>query len=218
MRVTGAARWSGLVACATLAVFAGRSAKAGPVSFGAVIIDDDKDWRRVATTADRARLRSWRGAWIAALARVRAGGLTTPIDADPVLFDPDRALADPVPPAGAYRCRVIKLGANGTAMRELTQYPTVDCRVDSVDGRVQLSKVGGPQRPVGVLFDETSSRAVFLGTMLFGDERRPLAYGRDGTRDMAGYVERIGAHRWRLVLPSPRFESLLDVVEIVPAE
>lgn len=217
MRVTGSARWSGLVACAVLAIFGGRSAKAVSRPPGIVIVDDDQDWRRVATTADRSRLRSWRGAWISALAKVRAAGLMTPIDADPLLFDPDTALPNPVPPTGDYRCRVIKLGANGTAMRDLTQYPTVDCRVDSIEGRIQLSKVGGPQRPVGVLFDETSSRAVFLGTMLFGDERRPLIYGRDSTRDMAGYIERIGANRWRLVLPSPRFESLLDVVEIVPA-
>jgi hypothetical protein len=34
---------------------------------------------------------------------------------------------------------------------------------------------------------------------------------------LAGYIERIGDKRWRLVLPYPRFESLLDVVEIVPA-
>jgi hypothetical protein len=35
---------------------------------------------------------------------------------------------------------------------------------------------------------------------------------------MAGLVERIGARRWRLVLPYPRFESTLDVIEIVPAD
>ncbi len=44
------------------------------------------------------------------------------------------------------------------------------------------------------------------GRILFGD------------RDMAGVLERIGERRWRLVLPYPRFESLLDVVELVPTE
>jgi hypothetical protein len=80
-----------------------------------------------------------------------------------------------------------------------------------------LYKVSGAQRPVGLLFPESQARAVFLGTMVLGDETKPLSYGQDSNRDMAGYIERIGDKRWRLVLPYPRFESLLDVVEIVPA-
>ncbi len=216
MPLKGPARCSGLMLVAALTAFGCKPAKAIAKKSGTV--STDLDWRRVATPADRSRLRSWRGAWIDALAKVRAAGLIAPIDADPLLFDPDRALPDAVPPPGTYRCSVTKLGAHGTAMRDLTMYPPVDCRVDRDGGQVRLSKVGGGQRPVGVLFDDSSSRAVFLGTMLFGDEHRPLAYGRDGTRDLAGYVERIGVRRWRLVLPSPRFESVLDVVEIVPAE
>ena len=34
---------------------------------------------------------------------------------------------------------------------------------------------------------------------------------------MAGVVERVGDHRWRLVCPRPIIESLLDVIELVPA-
>ena len=34
---------------------------------------------------------------------------------------------------------------------------------------------------------------------------------------MAGLVERIGDNRWRLVLPAPAYESMLDVIELVPA-
>ena len=34
---------------------------------------------------------------------------------------------------------------------------------------------------------------------------------------MIGYVERIGAKRWRVVFPRPRFESIVDVMELVPA-
>jgi hypothetical protein len=52
--------------------------------------------------------------------------------------------------------------------------------------------------------------------MMFGDETAPIAYGRDNARDMAGFVERVGDKRWRLVLPYPTFESILDVVELVP--
>jgi len=33
---------------------------------------------------------------------------------------------------------------------------------------------------------------------------------------MAGYVERVGERRWRMVLPRPTFESIVDVIELVP--
>ena len=39
---------------------------------------------------------------------------------------------------------------------------------------------------------------------------------RTEQRDVAGYVERIGPSRWRLVMPKPHFESQLDVMELVP--
>jgi hypothetical protein len=60
-------------------------------------------------------------------------------------------------------------------------------------------------------------RQVFLGSLVLGDETRAMQYGNDPERDLAGFVERIGDRRWRLLLPRPRFESLIDVVEIVPA-
>ena len=82
---------------------------------------------------------------------------------------------------------------------------------------VSLVKLDGSQRPVGTIFADTTSRAIFLGTMELGDETRAMRYGHDANRDMAGLIERIGAQRWRVVLPYPRFESLLDVVELVPA-
>jgi hypothetical protein len=58
---------------------------------------------------------------------------------------------------------------------------------------------------------------VLLGAMVFSDETRPIGYGRDAGRDLAGLVERVNRHRWRVVLPYPRFESTLDVVELIPA-
>ena len=44
-----------------------------------------------------------------------------------------------------------------------------------------------------------------------------MQYGRDPDRDLAGWVERIGDNRWRLILPYPIYESTLDVLELVPA-
>ena len=64
------------------------------------------------------------------------------------------------------------------------------------------------------MFTDTDARAIFLGTLVLSDERRPMRYGRDAHRDMAGIVERIGARRWRIVLPQPGFGSTLDLIEV----
>ena len=172
------------------------------------------DWHLVATDRDRERLRTWRDAWTNALARVRAADLA----AQGALFDPDHALDGTPPPPGRYRCRVFKLGANGAGMREFTAYPPYECRIADEGEAASLYKIGGSQRPVGLLFSDGQSRQIFLGTMMFGDETKPMDYGRDDGRDMAGYVERVGEKRWRLVLPWPKFESILDVVELVPSD
>lgn len=174
------------------------------------------DWRRVATPADRDRLRRWRDAWLAALPRARAADPAA-ITAQGALLVPDAALAGGAPPAGRYRCRVFKLGGAGSAMRDFTAYPAFDCMIRDEGSVRSFYKETGSQRPVGLLFPD-GDRTVFLGTLLLGDERAALQYGQDRDRDMAGVLERIGERRWRLVLPYPRFESLLDVVELVPAE
>ncbi|MBB3472809.1 DUF4893 domain-containing protein [Sphingomonas sp. BK345] len=175
------------------------------------------DWRRVATPGDRERLRAWRQTWQRALAAARR---TAPeaLAAQGALFDYDRALDQPIPPAGSYSCRVYKLGARQPGQLDYVDYPAFACRV-VVDerGTVRLEKLTGSQRPTGVIFADNGLRAVFLGVMILGDEARPYPYGREPARDLAGWVERIGPARWRVALPQPAFESLLDVVELVPA-
>lgn len=172
-----------------------------------------RGWREVATPDDRRRLRGWRDAWMEALPAARAGGGRAAIAAEGALFDPDRALGDAMPLEGRYRCRTFKLGSQGTAGPAFVAYGWFACRVD---GDRRFTKIDGSQRPVGTLFPETGGRAVFLGTLTLGDERRAMRYGRDRQRDMAGIVERVGEARWRIVLPYPRFESVLDLIELVP--
>ena len=174
------------------------------------------DWRRVATPADRERLRAWRQAWDLALPKARAADAKA-IAGDETLFDPDRALAAGTIPPGNYRCRTYKLGGLGTAMRDFTAYAWFDCRVDDEGDVLSFYKRTGSQRPTGLLFRDSEARMIFLGTLVLGDENSPLRYGTDATRDMVGYLDRIGEKRWRLVFPSPRFESQLDVMELVPA-
>lgn len=176
------------------------------------------DWHRVVTEADRERLRTWHASWVAAVAKARASGHGAQIDALSALFDPDRALPDnPMPPAGRYRCRVYKLGANGPATQDFTVYPEGECMVTAEGEVSSFARVAGPQRPVGLLFDDTPSRVVFLGTIVLGDETKAMVYGQDTQRDMAAYVDRIGQQRWRMAFPAPGFESLLDIIELTPA-
>ena len=86
---------------------------------------------------------------------VYATYFTQAIAADPLLFDPDRALTDAALPQGKYRCRTFKLGGRGTATRDFTAYPWFDCQVAD-EGEVRsLHKVTGSQRPTGLIFADT---------------------------------------------------------------
>jgi Domain of unknown function (DUF4893) len=179
-------------------------------------IDTTANWRLLATDDDRERLRTWRTAWDEALPLARAAAAAT-IDGDPALFDPDRALSDPLPPPGTYRCRMSKLGGGGTAVSPFVRFDWRACTVTARGTLRGFQAEHGAQRPDGYLFPEAEARGIFLGTMVIGDERIPVRYGLDDSRDMIGYVERIAPLRWRLVLPYPHFESKLDLIEIAPA-
>ena len=171
------------------------------------------NWRAVATPADRSRIHNWREAFVKALNEAKAAGNADAIEREGALLSPDAALADPVLPPGTYACRTIKIGSQtGDGIRYISYRP-----FKCVATAAGLSKIDGSQRPTGSLFPVEDRRQVFIGTMVLGDENRALSYGRDAGRDMIGIVERVGPQRWRLLLPYPRFESTLDVIEFVPA-
>jgi hypothetical protein len=175
------------------------------------------DWRRVATASDRARLRDWRTAFTRALEQARKAGHSAEIQAEGRLLEPDAALG-PVPiPNGNYKCRVIKVGAKSEGLLDYIAYPAFDCRIEQQGALHSFTKLTGSQRHAGLIFPDSPLRQAFLGTLVLGDETRAMQYGRDPDRDLAGWVERIGDNRWRLVLPYPRYESTLDVVELIPA-
>lgn len=188
-----------------------------PVVEAAQPSDGSARWRDVATQADRSRIRNWRRAWLEALDAALHDGHATRIAQEGALLHPDAALERPTPPPGLYRCRTTKLGAQGSMPLTYIAYPAFRCRVDSVGDVTTFTKLTGSQRPVGRLYPDNIRRMVFLGTMQLGDEHGWLRYGQDGERDLAGVVERIGEQRWRLVFPRPAFESILDVIELVPA-
>jgi hypothetical protein len=176
-------------------------------------------WRAIATARDRERLREWRTAWVRALRKANAAGHGAEIAREGALLDPDAALAEAAPPPGHYRCRTIKIGAKSEGLLEYISYPPFICRIEAspeAPGVLSFTKLTGSQRPIGRVFPESQRRAIFLGTLQLGDEQGPLKYGHDQERDMAGLVERVGDRRWRLVVPYPTFESIVDVIELIP--
>jgi hypothetical protein len=174
------------------------------------------DWRAAATEHDRDRLRHWRDAWIDALAQVNAGASADEIARGGALFEPDAALPGAEPPPGDYDCRTIKLGRAQQSMLDYVAYPAFRCRIARGSGRLHFTKLTGSQRQAGTIFPDNGRRMIFLGTLMLGDETRALRYGRDRERDLIGVVERIGPNRWRIAFPRPYYESLLDVIELVP--
>ena len=174
-------------------------------------------WREVASDDDEARLRDWRKTFVDALAGANKTN-SADVAKEGVLLNPDAALAFRPLPNGLYRCRVIKLGAKGEDNLEYVAYPSFTCRVRTEHSLQRLTKLSGSQRYVGLLFPGDAIHQVFLGTLVLGDERRSLQYGQDDMRDVAGFLERIGPSRWRLLMPKPHFESQLDVMELVPAQ
>jgi hypothetical protein len=176
-----------------------------------------RDWHQVATANDRKRLRDWRSAFVDGLAGARKTGHSADIEREGALLNPDSALASGQIPNGTYACRVIKLGAKSEGLLDYVSYPPFVCRIEQERDLQGFAKLSGSQRQVGLIFPNDALRQVFLGTLVLGDEREARQYGQDETRDVAGYVERIGPNRWRMVMPRPAFESQVDVLELAPA-
>lgn len=191
------------------------NAPTGTISRDEAVASDS--WRTVATLADRERIRGWYDSWQTALASARSAGHGADVAAQGALLEPQSALPNAHLPPGDYACRVIKIGARQPGMLAYVAYPQFRCRVDAEQDVFSFVKLTGSQRPVGLIFADTDRRKIFLGTMLLGDESRALDYGTDPQRDMAGIVERIGPQQWRIVFPRPAFESIVDVMELVPA-
>lgn len=172
-------------------------------------------WQQAATDNDRQRLRDWRTAFTTALQQARTTNAAD-VSREGKLLDPDAAVGGVPIPNGAYRCRTIKVGAKSEGLLNYVAYPPFRCRIAA--GKAQrFTKLSGSQRPVGLIYPHDALRQVFLGTIVLGDETQAYQYGYDEDRDMAGWVERIGDKRWRMVLPYPHYESTLDIIELVPA-
>ena len=134
------------------------------------------------------------------------------------LVDPNAALPGRLQPApGTYRCRTIKLGrrTEGEGLAYVA-YPFFACSVElTPGGDLILTKTTGSQRTRGLLYPDSDRRLVYVGAQAWGDEADFPDYGRNRERDQVGVLERIGDQRWRLVLPWPKQEAKLELLEIV---
>lgn len=173
------------------------------------------DWRRDATRDDVRRIERLDEAWDAALSEARRGGHGRDLRALGPLADPRAALARPQPTPGAYQCRTIKLGSQDGRGLPYVAYGWFRCRVQlTPGGDLLLEKTTGSQRQAGNLYPDRDRRLVFLGAVAWGDREGRATYRRDAERDQAGVFERIGPNRYRLVMPWPKQESKLDILEL----
>lgn len=174
------------------------------------------DWRAVAAPADASLLGRLDQAWSLARAEAEARGFADEVESLGVLVDPNAGQAGRLqPPPGDYRCRTVKLGAREAQGLAYVAYPAFRCRVElTPGGDLILEKTTGSQRTRGLLYPDTDRRLVYVGAQAWGDETGFPAYGAMAERDQLGVFERIGPQRWRLVIPFPKQESKLDILEL----
>jgi hypothetical protein len=175
-------------------------------------------WKAVATSADQDRIARLGLAWQSALADAKAGSAAEVRNEGRLLL-PRAALPKPAPTPGSYNCRMIALGKATPKGKPFESYKPFFCYVQVEDDQLTIVKQTGSERPAGRFWeDDDPTRMIFLGSLTLGDEEQPLAYGDDPKRNMAGVFERIGAFRWRLVIPWPQSDAKLDVFELTPVD
>jgi hypothetical protein len=162
-------------------------------------------WKTVASADDQDRIARLDDAWKKAL-REANHEFGAQLDALGMLSVPDAALDAPPlqPPPGKYRCRTIKVGSMTGEGLKYVAYPW-------------FTKTTGSQRTRGLIYPDSDNpeRLIYVGAQAWGDAETTFpAYGAQPERDQVGVIERIGTGRWRMVVPWPKQESKLDILEI----
>lgn len=176
------------------------------------------DWRQVVSAADATNLSRLDQAWRLARAEADDKGFADEVTALGPLVDPNAGQAGRLqPPPSTYRCRTIKMGTKSDVGLAFNPYGYFRCTVElTPGGDLVLTKTTGSQRTRGLLYPDTDRRLVFVGAQAWGmDETGFPRYGQMPERDQVGAFERIGPNRWRLVIPWPRVESKLEILELV---
>jgi hypothetical protein len=195
---------------AMLPVLAGCAGRDRPVAMVAsvapVALKAPSGWRAMIRPEDLGRIETLPATWAAARAGIGRRGATA-LREEGDLLRADAGLAHPALPPGSYQCRSVML-ARGVLQRGKPFF----CYVGGEPGeRVSFTKQTGTALPGGWLYPD-DGRYVFLGARQRRAGDVSLGYGIDRSRDLIGVAERIGAFRWRLVLPG----ATLEVYELTP--
>jgi len=164
---------------------------------------------KLLTASDSQRLEGYGPTRQEALQEARGGAPADLAILDGILAKPLLSFSD-FDLTGDWRCRTIKAGG----ISDLTVYGWFKCRVSDDGSGLWLEKVTGSQRTSGRFFDDGDKRLIYLGAGSVNDDPVP-AYGAGPESDQVGYAFRTGPKEWRIEYPAPRYESKLDILELV---
>ena len=191
---------------ATMPVLAGCAHQRSPVAVNEVAAPAPSGWRATIRPDDAARIDALPTQWAAARTAVGPRGAAA-LRREGDLLRADAGLSHPALPPGSYRCRSVIL-TRGAVQRGKPFF----CYVGGEAGeRVSFTKQTGTALPGGWLYPD-HDRYVFLGARQQRAGDVSVGYGTDRSRDLIGVVERIGAFRWRLVLP----DAAMEIYELTP--
>ena len=175
---------------------------------GALPASADGAVDKIMTANDKARLAAYGTARAEAIAEARAGGAPADLAVlDAILVAPQIPFAG-LGMAGNWQCRTTKVGGLGA----LVVYGWFKCKVSDDGAGWLLEKTSGSQRTKGRFYDDGERRLIYLGSFFVsGDAPKP--YGSGPESDQVGYAFRTGENAWRIELPSPYYESKLDIME-----
>ncbi|MDP1025890.1 DUF4893 domain-containing protein [Sphingomonas sp. KR1UV-12] len=191
----------------TLAGCAGGRHRPATAAAPTVTLAPEPAWRQAIDQADAQRIEALPTDWATAREQAARRGARL-LKAEGDLLKADAALDHPALPPGSYKCRSVTLKRAG-----VSKSPSFFCYVGGEAGeRVSFTKQTGTALPGGWLYPDEAHRYVFLGARQKRAGDTSLGYGEDRSRDLVGVVERVGAFRWRLVLPGAEFQ----VYELTP--
>jgi hypothetical protein len=173
-------------------------------------------WQAVIREGDRSRLARLSDAWEQAQADIAAANAAADLAALGPVGDAGVQHQGPLPVAGTYRCRIIRLGWRQGADRLVPPVQAGDwapCQMQADGILLRLETAPGPQQFTGRLYPDVD-RLVFLGSIRLADDMGRLRYGEDRDRDQLGVLTAVGEGHWRLALPWPRWAARLLLIEI----
>jgi hypothetical protein len=160
------------------------------------------------TKADRDRLAGHEAVRAEALAAARASGDSGDVAILEAAVAPRDQPWSGFDMTGDWQCRTIKAGG----LAELVVYGWFKCRVTDDGSGWTLTKLTGSQRTKGRFFTDSDTRLTYLGSFAVNDDPFP-AYGKGPETDQVGYAYLASPTSWRIELPSPYYESKLDILE-----